>query len=92
MSNPGTTRLIEFYLLDQLYDSFFQSTHSTHNDRVVCLPMTLTDLHLTSCNKQTFTQLFVLNGFETGLLYLKSITLSFDFSACSAPILCAAGR
>ncbi|KAF1357613.1 hypothetical protein EJ07DRAFT_157609 [Lizonia empirigonia] len=92
MNNLGTTKLIEYYRLDPLDDSCLQSTQSTHDDKVACLPMTLTDLHLTSCNKQTFALLYVLNGFKTGLLCLKNITLSFDVSACSALILCAAGR
>ncbi|KAH6644275.1 hypothetical protein C7974DRAFT_467935 [Boeremia exigua] len=53
------------------------------------LPLTLTDLHLTSCTRSTFVLLDMFTSFSSDLLRLKRITLAFDMIASSALILCA---
>lgn len=93
MDNLGPPSMIDFYRSDVV---FVKSRQGDDRDRAAgrraCLPLTLTGLHLTSCNRHTFVLLDVLNCLPTGTLFLKCITLSFDVSACSALVLCSFSR
>lgn len=52
------------------------------------LPLTLSDLQLTSCTKSAFVLLSIFNSLPSGHLQLKLIKLVFDMPASSALLLC----
>ncbi|KAJ8112689.1 hypothetical protein OPT61_g4996 [Boeremia exigua] len=90
MEHLGSPIQLTFYSPDDT----LETSSRNNNDvgvlsKAVYWPLTLTDIHLTSCNKFTFNLLETLGQVPSVQPHPIHVTLDFDIPASSALILCA---